>query len=285
VRISRAGVLRKTPVRRHLPAARRGTHREMTMPPELVLGTPFASEGYRREQAGEDTTKHKQENTMKTRTILAITAFAALSSATAFAQSSDGMPFIQNKADPASFKDASIAPNGLALQLGGGVTGFTRKGARNEFNVGGYWDVRAVMGTNSIIGAEVAYVGSARDIQSPGVSNNAAMMGNGAEAVARANLPLRLRNVQLTPYAFGGVGWTYYQIVSNDISNTSGVKDHANALVIPFGTGVSVSYQHFLADARFTYRGVFDDKLVPTGGNDHLDLQNWSAGATVGYAF
>src|SRR5882672_7019361 len=123
------------------------------------------------------------------------------------------MPFIQHEADPASFKDASIAPKGLALQLGGGVTGFTRKGARNDFNVGGYWDVRAVMGTDSIIGAEVAYVGSARDIQSTGVSNNAALVGNGAEAVARANLPLRLSNVQVTPYAFGGVGWTYYQIV------------------------------------------------------------------------
>ena len=56
-----------------------------------------------------------------------------------------------------------------------------------------------------------------------------------------------------------------------------------NAFVIPFGAGVSASYDHFLIDARFTYRGVFDDKLVAAGNNDSLDLQNWSAGLTVGY--
>jgi hypothetical protein len=46
-----------------------------------------------------------------------------------------------------------------------------------------------------------------------------------------------------------------------------------------------LTYNHLLVDARFTYRAVFDDKLVPmTGGDrDHADLQNWSAGLTVGY--
>ena len=57
------------------------------------------------------------------------------------------------------------------------------------------------------------------------------------------------------------MGWTYYQLVNED-SNTSNVKDHANALSIPFGAGVSVAYNHFTVDARFTYRSVFDDDLV-----------------------
>ena len=86
------------------------------------------------------------------------------------------------------------------------------------------------------------------------------------------------------PFVFGGAGWTYFQVVNED-SNTSSLKQHANALSIPFGTGVSAAFDHFTVDARFTYRPVFDDKLVPQtgGGRDHEDLQNWSAGLTLGY--
>jgi hypothetical protein len=139
-----------------------------------------------------------------------------------------------------------------------------------------------VLGRRSFRGAELAYVGSARDIKAPGVSDNAALVGNGAEAVARANLPLSAGSLRVEPFLFGGLGWTYYQVVKSDL-NTSGIKDHANAFVVPFGTGVSAAYSHVIVDARFTYRAVLDDKLVPTTGNDHLDLQNWSAGLTVGY--
>ena len=51
------------------------------------------------------------------------------------------------------------------------------------------------------------------------------------------------------------------------------------------GTGISAAYNHFTLDARFTYRPVFDDKLVQRsiGDRDHADLQNWSAGLTFGY--
>jgi len=114
------------------------------------------------------------------------------------------------------------------------------------------------------------------------VTGNAALLGNGAEAVARGNLPLTAGALRVTPFLFGGVGWTYYNVVNSD-SNTSNIKDHANALTIPFGAGVGLSYAHLLVDARFTYRAVFDDKLVPTTGGDSLDLQNWSGGLTIGY--
>jgi hypothetical protein len=226
---------------------------------------------------------------MKTQTILAIAIVTVLSGRVALAQQSAGAESehsIRATAAPRPFSDVPVVPTGFALQLGGGVTGFSRHGARDTFGVGGYWDARAILGTRSFLGAELAYVGSARDIKASGVDGNAKMMGNGAEALARGNLPMHAGPTLITPYLFGGVGWTYYQIVNNNGSNTSGIKDHANALTIPFGTGVNVSYNHFLADARFTYRAVVDDKLVPTTGNDdHLDLQNWSAGATVGYEF
>ena len=220
---------------------------------------------------------------MKTRTLTGTLVLAALVAAPALAQTNgnDATP----PAEPCESRSLStvpVAPTGFGLQLGGGVTGFSRQGARDRFGTGGYWDVRATLGTDSFIGAELAYVGSARDINATGVTGNAALLGNGAEAVARANLPLSAGALRVTPFLFGGVGWTYYNIVNSD-SNTSNIKDHANALTIPFGAGVGLSYAHLLVDARFTYRAVFDDKLVPTTGSDSQDLQNWSGGLTIGY--
>jgi hypothetical protein len=125
-------------------------------------------------------------------------------------------------------------------------------------------------------------VGSSRGASAAGLAGNAALLGNGAEAVARANLPLYTGNLRLEPYLFGGVGWTYYSIIKAD-TNSSSIKDNANAFVIPFGAGASALYDHFLVDARFTYRGVFDDNLARNASNDSLDLQNWSVGLTLGY--
>jgi hypothetical protein len=191
----------------------------------------------------------------------------------------DGTPTVSRH----SLATTPVAPTGLAFQLGGGVTGFSRQETRNTFGTGGYWDARAILGTRSFLGAELAYVGTARDATATGLAGGA-LLGNGAEAAVRVNLPIQQQRLLVEPFLFGGVGWTYYQIVNED-SNSSNVKDHANALSIPFGAGVGLAYNHFTVDARFTYRPVFDDKLVPlTGGDrDHADLQNWSAGLTVGY--
>ena len=218
---------------------------------------------------------------MNTKMILSIAAIASLSSGVALAQANGNAPTIERSSVIAP---APILPTGLGVQAGGGVTAFTRQAARNEFSTGGYWDARTVLGTRSFVGAEVAYVGSARDIKADGVSSDARLLGNGAEAVVRGNLPLKLSSTLLTPYVFGGAGWSYYQVVNNSGPNTSGIKDHANAFVVPFGAGASIVYDHFLADARFTYRAEVN-KLVPTSNGDHLDLQNWSAGATLGYEF
>jgi len=212
---------------------------------------------------------------MRTRTIASSFVIAALFAAPALAQSPTGEESV-------SLSTVPVVPTGFSLQLGGGVTGFSQKGARVRFGTGGYWDVRAVLGTGSFLGAELAYVGSARDANATGLADNAALLGNGAEAALRANLPLTTGGLRVEPFVFGGVGWTYYNVANSD-SNTSIIKDHANSFVIPFGAGLSLAWSHFLVDARFTYRGVFDDDLVATGGSDSQDLQNWSAGLTVGY--
>lgn len=215
---------------------------------------------------------------MKTRSIFVTTALAAFLAGPALAQTSSK----NDQNVQRTLASVPVAPAGLGLQLGGGVTGFTRQAARDTFGTGGYWDLRAVAGTDSFLGGEVAYVGSAREANASGLTGNAALLGNGAEAVARVNLPLQAGTLRVEPFVFGGAGWTYYQVVNSDI-NASNIKDHANAFVIPFGGGVSAAYDHFLLDARFTYRSVFDDKLVASGNNDSLDLQNWAVGLTLGY--
>ena len=214
---------------------------------------------------------------MKMPTILGVSGLALALAGPALAQNNSNEAKVSG-----SLSAVLVAPTGVGLQLGGGVTGFSRQAARDRFGTGGYWDLRAVVGTDSFLGGEVAYVGSAREANASGLSDNAALLGNGAEAVARVNLPLQANRLRVEPFLFGGVGWTYYSIVNSD-SNSSGIKDHANAFVVPFGGGISAAYQHFILDARFTYRSVFDDKLVPSGNNDSLDLQNWSAGLTLGY--
>jgi len=221
---------------------------------------------------------------MKTTMIASALSFTALLAAPALAHAADASesPSISRAASAGPLSSAPVVPSGLALQVGGGVTGFTREAARDTFKTGGYWDARAILGTRSFLGAEVAYVGSAREITAAGISSNTNLLGNGAEATVRGNLPLQVGNLRVEPFVFGGAGWTHYQLVNNDF-NRSNIKDNADALVIPFGTGVGLSYQHFSVDARFTYRAVFNDDMVPTNGDDHLDLQNWGAGLTVGY--
>jgi hypothetical protein len=200
--------------------------------------------------------------------------------APALGQQGDAAPTVWR---PRSLGAMPIVPTGLVFQVGGGLTGFSRQATRDTFDTGGYWDARAILGNRSFLGAELAYVGSVRDVTASGLTDGA-LLGNGAEAAVRVNLPLEQQRLLLEPFVFGGVGWTYYQLV-NEEGSTASIKDHANALSIPFGGGFSAAYDHVTVEARFTYRPVFDDDLVTlTGGDrDHADLQNWSAGLTVGY--
>ena len=218
---------------------------------------------------------------MRTKTIFTATAIASsLFAGTAFAETNAReIPAVSGSAS-----SVPVIPSGYAFQLGGGVTGFTRQETRDKFGAGAYWDARAIFGTRSYLGAELAYVGSARKAAASGLTGTPQLLGNGAEAALRANLPLDLGAMRLTPFAFGGVGWTHYQMV-NETGNASIIKDKANALTLPFGAGLSATYDHFVLDARFTYRPMFDDKLVnvKTGSRDHADLQNWAAGLTLGY--
>jgi hypothetical protein len=184
-------------------------------------------------------------------------------------------------ASPAWAEDApSIAPAGVAFQLGGGVTGFSRQEGRDMFRTGGYWDLRALWGSNSVLAGELSYRASTNNAR-PGLMSGAQLLGDGAEAVARINMPLPLERLRLVPFAFAGAGWTYYQVVEAPSSWPEDAR-RGSTLALPFGAGVTGVIEHVVIDARVTYRGAHFSQLFTAGGS-RLALQSWSAGLTVGY--
>jgi hypothetical protein len=168
---------------------------------------------------------------------------------------------------------------GAAVQLGGGVVDFTGATARSMTSTGGSWDLRLAFGTRSILGLEAAYVGSAQNITAAGLDPNAALIGNGAEAALRLNAPLAYRGSLVEPFAFGGAGWTQYNVV-NDNFNTSIVREKDDVLTVPFGGGLAASFNGFMFDARFTYRVLYNQDLI---GKSNLD--NWIVSANLGSEF
>jgi hypothetical protein len=182
----------------------------------------------------------------------------------------------------ASLKEAPVLPSGWAVKAGGGVTGHTSSEARDQLGTGAYWEARVTFGTRSYLGAELAYVGTGREIAALGLEDNALLVSNGIEQNGRLNLPLQVGALRLEPFIFSGIGYARMQI-TNSTWNGSIVKNDANALTMPMGSGFTASYQHFTAELRFTYRRVIDDDMIKQPGSDRVDLSNWNAGLTIGY--
>lgn len=182
--------------------------------------------------------------------------------------------------------DNIVTGVGTMLQVGGGVQNFTRA-ARETTNPGGYWDVRGVLGTRSIIGAEAAYHGSAQDIDAVGLDEGAWLMSNGIEGALRLQAPIPAGDAALIqPYAFGGVGTQFYQLV-NEGNNTSSVKDGDVVMDLPVGVGLAAGVGGATIDGRFTYRHTMGNELLGDDlyGTSDRALNNWSLGANLGFEF
>jgi hypothetical protein len=178
-------------------------------------------------------------------------------------------------------------PMGTSIQLGGGVRNFLTEETRDVTGVGGYWDVRAAIGTRSFVGLELAYVGNAQNIEAPGLSPDAALVGHGAEGAIRLQAPLVLQDrFYLSPFVLGGIGWLRYGIVNDDAA-ASPVAANDNVLTVPLGVGIGFGYRGFIADARFTFRPTFNEDLIPATATDEdfTRLHSWGAGVTLGYEF
>lgn len=164
---------------------------------------------------------------------------------------------------------------GLELQVGGGLEGFIDKSASAVAKPGGDWTARLIVGTRSHIGAEAAYVGTAQNLDTLGVSDRATLMSNGVEAVARLNLLTGIWQ----PYAIAGYSWRHYR-VANTAVNTSSVADSDNVNAIPVGVGSAWRFAHLVADLRVTFQGAFGRELIP-----NANLSTLAANAKVGFEF
>lgn len=168
-------------------------------------------------------------------------------------------------------------PLEYSLSAGGGVIQSLDGSTRDITDLGGTWNVRFAAGVRSLISAEIAYVGSAQDIDNAMMlGDDAAVVGNGAEGAFRVGLP----DTDLQPYAFAGVGMSRYSVVNSDAD----LDD--NVVFFPAGLGLAYRMTDLVIDVRGTARAAFDDDLFE-GMNGAADnrLDNWSASAQVGWQF
>jgi opacity protein-like surface antigen len=185
-------------------------------------------------------------------------------------------------ASPAFAKDRGWEAQ---VSAGGGVSGFITD-ASDQTKVGGEWDVRVRLRTPLPIGAEIGYVGTANGVSDRMAVNapNGIILGDGVEV--NAVLSLLPHDPLVDPYVFVGGGYTRFALVNQTTFNPSVLRDHDNAFVLPSGAGLALRLtDNFLADARFTYRAVFDDGMIFTKGPDALNMSQWGATARVAYAF
>jgi hypothetical protein len=167
---------------------------------------------------------------------------------------------------------------GEYLLLGGGVTNYVDRAVKDRVETGGTWDLRVGLGNRAFIGGELAYVGSARKANDLGRN----LVTNGAEGVLRLQYPYDTGRWVVTPFAFGGAGWTHFDVHG---VRAAALRDSDDVFEVPFGGGITLGYDHLLLDARFTYRQTFDEKLVPAADGTAASLRSWAVTGSVGYEF
>jgi hypothetical protein len=176
---------------------------------------------------------------------------------------------------------------GWAFMAGGAYSDFTQSDMRNRTSGGGAWDARVVGGTNSVVGFEAAYIGSANSIQTLGLTaNNPALVSNGVEGTLRVNAPFHTGESLLEPYGFVGLGWSHYNI-NNYNSNFGTVSDFSrsdNVMNVPIGGGFAYGYRAFIIDARASWTPTYYNNLL-VNANGSGTLNTWQAGGQVGFKF
>ncbi|HET7503026.1 MAG TPA: hypothetical protein VFK02_18525 [Kofleriaceae bacterium] len=167
---------------------------------------------------------------------------------------------------------------GIAVSLGGGPEGFASPDNTGT-HTGGGWNVRATIGTKSLLGFEASYFGSAQSIDALGLDPNAILVGNGLQGSLRLNLT---RQYDVGLFLLGGMAWRHYGL-SNVDTNTSDVTDSDNVLEVPIGAGVQYVVRGFLLDARADYRFTRYANMMATASNG--DMSRWGVQGNIGYQF
>jgi outer membrane protein OmpA-like peptidoglycan-associated protein len=172
---------------------------------------------------------------------------------------------------------------GFAMLLGGGFEDFTHDVAKNTTGNGGSWNARVVVGTNSIIGLEAAYVGGARQLRPLGLSTNSNLVNNGAEAALRLNIPVRMGRTLIEPFGFAGIGWQHYYITNYANNVTADVSQRSDdTMTVPLGGGIAIAYEALMLDVRGSWTPTYYNQLYQSqsGALDH-----WGVGGNLGFVF
>jgi hypothetical protein len=168
-------------------------------------------------------------------------------------------------------------PARMSLTGGGGVVGFMDPDAQEYTSLGGTWDMRLTFGTRSILGTELAFLGSWRDIAARGLDSSAKLLGTGGEVGGRLNLLAGF----IQPYLLGGVGYMRYRLVADEF-NDSAVLDRDIVVHFPLATGVSVRLRGLVLDTRATVRPVLQSDLLDDGRGA---MDSWGVNLNAGVEF
>jgi hypothetical protein len=190
------------------------------------------------------------------------------------------LPYTSEPEPLAPRSKSTLERYGIAVALGGGVSGFTSETMRDTTQDGGDWGVRVTMGTRSRIGIEAQYLGSAQAIDALGIENDAKLVGNGVQAGLRLNLI----DYNVQPFVFGGVAWRHYRLMDEGI-NTSAVSDRDDVLELPVGVGLAWKYRGLMFDVRGELRYAAMEDMVPRLSGDAASMHRYGALADVGFAF
>jgi hypothetical protein len=199
-------------------------------------------------------------------------AVAALAAAGVRAQAMDEPSY----APPPDDRPTLVTAVGMSADIGGGVVRFIDRGISDITKAGGSWMARLTVGTRTHLGGELAYVGTASEINTIGLSDKAVLLSNGIEAVLRVNALTGMWQ----PYAIAGYTYRHYTI-QNSSFNVSAVSSSDNISEIPVGVGLAWRNRGFIVDGRFTLHGAITPNRVIADTN----LSSFGFDAKVGFEF
>jgi hypothetical protein len=171
--------------------------------------------------------------------------------------------------------DRKLAGVGFGLSFGVGVISFVDANTRDSMSgdVGGMWNLRATFGSHIPIGLELSYAVTATEMIAAGDAGS--YVGQSFDAVLRWNV---LPHCTWTPYAFAGVGWQLYDVVSTETARIVRIHDDVHRVALPLGAGIAYRDRSGLTfDLRGTFRAVDDRARTPIG------LDSWEAAASIGH--
>lgn len=197
--------------------------------------------------------------------------------------------------DLAGDSDHLYTDMGVGLMVGGGAGGFTDDEALEVTeSAGGTWEARAVVGTRTYVGGELAYVGSAWDLEDDlsAVTSTGDidpyMAANGGEALLRVQAPVTMgfeEQTLIEPFLAGGINVSGYTVASADLDETIPQREIENetgaVTAIPLGAGIGLGHRGLLVDTRATWRPSVSNDFLDPADENALGRVVWTADVGV----